>query len=460
MTATPDALLLARLQFAANMSFHILFPAISIGLAWLVLYFRLRANYSGEARWAEAYTFWVKVVALTFALGVVSGVTMSFQFGTNWPGYMKTVGNIAGPLLSYEILFAFFLEAAFIGVMLFGGQRVSPRMHALAALLVALGTTISAFWILALDSWMQTPAGFTMIDGQAHVASWLAVIFNPSFPYRLTHMLLASGLTVAFLVAGISAYRWLRGQRSADVQAALRTAVRLAAVLIPLQIAAGDQHGLNTLEHQPAKIAAMEGLWQSARGAPMVLFGVPDETLRANRYEIAIPRLASIYLTHSLDGEIKGLDDFADHPPVAPVFFAFRVMVGMGMLMLFVSWLAAWKLRQGRADRRPGARPGRHDFRGLGCSAGRLVYDGSRTPALARDRSSEDRGRSFAGPRTDDRHHACDVRGAVRLPSRGVRLGSVLPRRQGEPGTRRLPGDAACMSFPNPAAGCRSCSWR
>ena len=213
MTATPDALLLARLQFAANMSFHILFPAISIGLAWLVLYFRLRANYSGEARWAEAYTFWVKVVALTFALGVVSGVTMSFQFGTNWPGYMKTVGNIAGPLLSYEILFAFFLEAAFIGVMLFGGQRVSPRMHALAAFLVALGTTISAFWILALDSWMQTPAGFTMIDGQAHVASWLAVIFNPSFPYRFTHMLLASGLTVAFLVAGISAYRWLRGQR-------------------------------------------------------------------------------------------------------------------------------------------------------------------------------------------------------------------------------------------------------
>ena len=349
MTATADALLLARLQFATNMSFHILFPAISIGLAWLVLYFRLRANYSGEARWAETYTFWVKIFALTFALGVVSGVTMSFQFGTNWPGYMKTVGNIAGPLLSYEILFAFFLEAAFIGVMLFGGQRVSPRMHAVAAFLVALGTTISAFWILALDSWMQTPAGFTMIDGQAHVASWLAVIFNPSFPYRLTHMLLASGLTVAFLVAGISAYRWLRGQTGADVQVALRTTVRLAAVLIPLQIAAGDQHGLNTLEHQPAKIAAMEGLWQTARGAPMVVFGLPDETLRANRYEIAIPHLASVYLTHSLDGEIQGLDDFADHPPVAPVFIAFRVMVGVGVLMLLVSWLAAWKLRRGRA---------------------------------------------------------------------------------------------------------------
>jgi cytochrome d ubiquinol oxidase subunit I len=348
MSATADALVLARLQFAANMSFHILFPAISIALAWLVLYFRLRANRSGEARWAEAYTFWVKVFALTFALGVVSGVTLSFQFGTNWPGYMKTVGNIAGPLLSYEILTAFFLEAAFLGVMLFGEQRVSPRMHAVAAFLVALGTTLSAFWILALDSWMQTPAGFTMIDGRAHATSWLAVIFNPSFPYRLTHMLLASGLTVAFLVAGISAYRWLRGQTGADVQVALRTAVRLAAVLIPLQIVAGDLHGLNTLAHQPAKIAAMEGLWQTARGAPMVLLGVPDEALRANRYEVAIPNLASVYLTHSLDGEIKGVDDFADHPPVTPVFFAFRVMVGMGILMLFVSWLAAWRLWRGR----------------------------------------------------------------------------------------------------------------
>jgi cytochrome d ubiquinol oxidase subunit I len=188
-----------------------------------------------------------------------------------------------------------------------------------------------------------------MIDGQAHATGWLAVIFNPSFPYRFTHMLLASGLTVAFLVAGISAYRWLRGQKGADVHVALRTAVRLAAVLIPLQIVAGDQHGLNTLEHQPAKIAAMEGLWQTGRGAPMVLFGVPHEELRANRYEIAIPHLASLYLTHSLDGEIKGRDDFADHPPVAPVFFAFRVMVGMGLLMLAVSWFAAWKLRRGLA---------------------------------------------------------------------------------------------------------------
>ncbi len=355
MTATADALVMARMQFAANMTFHILFPAISIGLSWLLLYFRLRANRSkaartGDARWVQAYTFWVKVFALTFALGVVSGVTLSFQFGTNWPGYLRTVGNIAGPLLSYEILTAFMLEAAFLGVMLFGGERVPPRLHAVAATLVAVGTTLSAFWILALDSWMQTPAGFVMIDGQAHATSWLAVIFNPSFPYRLTHMLLASGLTVSFLVAGLSAYRWLRGQGGPDVQVALRTAVWLAAVLIPLQIVAGDQHGLNTLEHQPAKIAAMEGLWQTGRGVPMVLFGVPDEDLGANRYEITIPRLASLYLTHSLDGEVKGLDEFAGvHPPVAPVFFAFRVMVGMGMLMLLVSWFSAWKLRRGRA---------------------------------------------------------------------------------------------------------------
>src|SRR6266446_2677943 len=282
-----EALLLARVQFGLNIAFHILFPSINIGLAWVLVYFRVRYEATRDAAWLETYRLWVKVFALTFAMGVVSGVVMSFQFGTNWPGYMQRVGNIAGPLLAYEVLTAFMLEATFLGVMLFGMNRVPGWMHVVSTIGVAVGTTISAFWILALNSWMQTPVGH-VIDagaGGALVAgSWLAVIFNPSFPYRLAHMLLASGITVAFLVAGISAYRWLRGQRRADVQAALRTAVRLAAVLIPLQIAAGDQHGLNTLERQPAKIAAMEGLWQSARGAPMVLFGVPDETLRANRY--------------------------------------------------------------------------------------------------------------------------------------------------------------------------------
>jgi cytochrome d ubiquinol oxidase subunit I len=230
--------------------------------------------------------------------------------------------------------------------MLFGAQRVSRRMHALATLLVALGTTLSAVWILALNSWMHTPQGFVMVAGQAHVTSWLEVIFNPSFPYRLAHMLIASGLTAAFLVAGLSSYRWLAGQRGDDVRVGLRTGVWLAAVLIPLQIAVGDTHGLNTLEHQPAKLAAMEGIWKTEKGAPMVVFGIPDEKARENRFEIAIPKLASLYLKHSLDGEVKGLDDFEKHPPVAPVFFAFRVMVGVGLLMFAVSWLAAWQIRK------------------------------------------------------------------------------------------------------------------
>ncbi|WP_247421751.1 cytochrome ubiquinol oxidase subunit I [Ralstonia pseudosolanacearum] len=341
-----DPVVLARIQFGANITFHILFPTISIALAWVLLFFKLRYRKTGDAAWMTAYRLWVKVFALTFALGVVSGVTMSFQFGTNWPGYMNTVGNIAGPLLAYEVLTAFFLEASFLGIMLFGTGRVSERIHTFATFLVALGTTISVFWIVALNSWMQTPTGYVMIDGRAHPASWLAIIFNPSFPYRFTHMLLASGLTVAFLLAGLSAYRWLRQDRGADVRATLKTGVVLAAVLIPLQIAAGDAHGLNTLEHQPAKLAAMEGIWQTGRGVPAVLFGIPDEATRSNRFEIAVPGLASLYLRHTLDGEVTGLDAFERHPPVRPVFFAFRLMVGVGLLMLAVSWTSAWRLRR------------------------------------------------------------------------------------------------------------------
>ena len=238
-----DPVALARIQFGANITFHILFPTISIALAWVLLFFKLRYRKTGDEAWMAAYRLWVKVFALTFALGVVSGVTMSFQFGTNWPGYMNTVGNIAGPLLAYEVLTAFFLEASFLGIMLFGTNRVSPRVHTLATFLVALGTTISVFWIIALNSWMQTPTGYVMIDGRAHPQSWLAIIFNPSFPYRFTHMLLASGLTVSFLLAGLSAYRWLRNDRGADVRASLKTGVVLAAVLIHLQIVAGEAHG-------------------------------------------------------------------------------------------------------------------------------------------------------------------------------------------------------------------------
>jgi cytochrome d ubiquinol oxidase subunit I len=340
-----DALLASRIQFAANITFHILFPAISIGLAWLLVYFKFKFDRSGDAAWMDAYRLWVKVFALSFAIGVVSGVTMSFQFGTNWPGYMETVGNIAGPLLAYEVLTAFFLEASFLGIMLFGTGRVSKRVHTLATFLVAFGTTLSAFWILALSSWMHTPAGFEMRAGRAYAVDWLAILFNPSFPYRFAHMLLAAGLTTAFLVAGVSAWRWRLGDRGDDVRAALRSAVWLAALLIPLQIVAGDLHGLNTLAHQPAKLAAMEGLWETQRHAPAVLFAVPDDAAQANRFEVAVPGLASLYLKHSFDAEIRGLKDFPGaHPPVAPVFWAFRIMVGVGLLMLVVAWSALWQL--------------------------------------------------------------------------------------------------------------------
>ncbi|MES2947658.1 MAG: cytochrome ubiquinol oxidase subunit I [Pseudomonadota bacterium] len=346
---TLDPLILARIQFAANITFHILFPTISISMGWVLLFFKLRFSRTGQAHWMEAYQFWVKIFALTFALGVVSGITMSFQFGTNWPGFMNTVGNVAGPLLAYEVLTAFFLEATMLGIMLFGRGRVSERMHTTATFLVAAGTTLSAFWIIALNSWMHTPAGFEMINGQAHVTSWLQVIFNPSFPYRLTHMLLASGLTVSFLLAGLSAWRWLKGDQGAEVRASLRTGLVLAAMLIPLQIAVGDQHGLNTLEHQPAKIAAMEGIWKTQTGAPAVLFAWPDAATQSNRFEVAIPKLASLYLTHDWNGEIKGIDAFgSQHPPVVPLFFAFRIMVGVGVLMLAVSWFGSWQTRGGR----------------------------------------------------------------------------------------------------------------
>ena len=344
-----DPLTLARIQFAANISFHILFPTITIALGWVLLGFKLAYRRSGDEKWMEAYRFWVKVFALSFAMGVVSGITMSFQFGTNWPGFMETVGNVAGPLLAYEVITAFFLEAVFIGIMLFGTRRVPNWLHTLATFLVAVGTTMSAFWILALNSWMHTPDGFELRDGVVHATDWLAIIFNPSFPYRLTHMLLASGLTVAFLIAGLSAFRWLLGERTAALRATLRVGLTMAAVLIPIQIFVGDLHGLNTLEHQPQKVAAMEGNWETRSGVPLLLFALPDEEARENRFEIGIPYGASLILKHDLQGVVPGLNDFVgEHPPVAPVFFAFRVMVGIGLLMLAVSWAGVWLTRRGR----------------------------------------------------------------------------------------------------------------
>ncbi|MEP0175519.1 MAG: cytochrome ubiquinol oxidase subunit I [Paraglaciecola sp.] len=340
-----DVFLLSRLQFAANISFHILFPSISIALGWFLFYFKLRFNISGHPVWMRIYRFWVKVFALTFAMGVVSGITMSFQFGTNWPGYMETVGNIAGPLLGYEVLTAFFLEATFLGIMLFGIHKVPNWLHTLSILIVAVGTTISAFWIIVLNSWMQTPAGFEMREGVAHAVDWGAIIFNPSFPYRLSHVLLASGLTASFLIAGISAYRILRGDHKKAPRLALKTAVLAAAILMPLQILVGDAHGLNTLEHQPQKVAAMEGIWETEKGVPLLLFAIPDEKNRTNHFELPIPNVASLILTHDLEGEIKGLNEFVgEHPPVAPVFYGFRVMVGIGVLMLFVAWYCSFVL--------------------------------------------------------------------------------------------------------------------
>eukprot|EP00752_Nemacystus_decipiens_P018084 g16216.t1 len=304
----------------------------------------------------RVYRFWVKIFALTFALGVVSGITMSFQFGTNWPGFMEKVGNVAGPLLGYEVLTAFFMEATFLGVMLFGIHRVPPWLHLLATAFVAIGTTLSAFWIIALNSWMHTPAGFEVREGVVHALDWYVVVFNPSMPYRLVHVLGASALTAAFLIIGLSAFRMRRGDRKPAPRLALRTGICVAVTLAPLQIFSGDLHGLNTLKHQPEKIAAMEGVWETGRGVPFVLFGVPDEVDRTNHFAVELPNMTSLILTHRLDGEVQGLNDFAQTPPVRPVFFSFRVMLACGAAMLvtallgtyFVLWrrqFPAWLLR-------------------------------------------------------------------------------------------------------------------
>ncbi|CTQ48135.1 cytochrome ubiquinol oxidase subunit I [Jannaschia donghaensis] len=340
-----DTLILSRIQFAANISFHILFPTITIALGWFLLFFKLRFQWTGDFKWMEAYRFWVKIFALSFAMGVVSGITMSFQFGTNWPGFMETVGNIAGPLLAYEVMTAFFLEAVFIGIMLFGFSRVPGWLHTLATFLVAFGTTMSTFWIIVLNSWMHTPQGFEMVDGVAFATDWWAIIFNPSMPYRLAHMLLASGLTVAFVIAGIAAFRYIRGDRKETVRTQIRVGITFAALLIPIQIFMGDLHGLNTLEHQPAKVAAMEGNWSDTDGnTPLILFGLPNEETRSNDFEIAVPNMASIILTHSAEGAIPALDEFVTedgdvlHPPVGKVFWSFRTMIGTGVAMLLMSW--------------------------------------------------------------------------------------------------------------------------
>jgi cytochrome d ubiquinol oxidase subunit I len=332
-----DAVLLARIQFGFTVSFHIIFPAFTIGLASWLAVLEWRWLKTGNPVFAEVYRMWVRIFAIAFGMGVVSGVVMSFQFGTNWAGFSGKTGNVLGPLLGYEVLTAFFLEASFLGVMLFGWNRVSPRLHFAATIIVAAGTLISAFWILSANSWMQTPQGFRVAEnGLLYPTNWMQVIFNPSFPYRLVHMVTAAYLTTAFAVAGIGAFYLWRGVHVKQDRVMFGMAMIMAIFVAPMQLLVGDMHGLNTLQHQPAKVAAIEALWDTQRGAPLVLFAWPEETTERNLFAVTIPKLSSLILTHDLEGEVKGLKEWPreDRPPVPPVFFSFRIMVGVGLLMI------------------------------------------------------------------------------------------------------------------------------
>jgi cytochrome bd ubiquinol oxidase subunit I len=342
---------LARIQFAFTVSFHIVFPALSIGLASFIAVLEWRWLKTGKAYYKDLCLFWSKVFAVAFGMGVVSGVVMSYEFGTNWAGFSKFAGPITGALLTYEVMTAFFLEAGFLGIMLFGWQRVGPRAHFAATLTVAIGTIVSAFWILASNSWMQTPQGFTIVDGQVVPVDWFKIIFNPSFPYRLVHMTLGAFIVAGLVVSATGAWHLLKGRRDPAVKKMFSMALALLLVLTPLQAFVGDQHGLNTREHQPAKIAAIEGLWDTeTNGTALNLFGIPDMKAETTRYAVSIPHLGSLILTHSWDGEIRGLKSFPpeDRPNSTVVFWSFRVMAGLGMLMIVMSVLALILLRRGR----------------------------------------------------------------------------------------------------------------
>ncbi|HEX6144497.1 MAG TPA: cytochrome ubiquinol oxidase subunit I [Geminicoccaceae bacterium] len=336
-----DPIFLSRLQFAFTIAFHILFPAFTIGLAAYIAVLEGLWLTTRRRAYLALSEFWTRLFAISFGMGVVSGIVMSYQVGTNWSRFSDLTGNVLGPLFTYEVLSAFFLEASFLGILLFGRGRVPEWVHALAAVAVAGGTLLSMFWILSANSWMHTPAGFVMNGERFEVADWWAAVLNPSFPYRLLHMGTACFLTTAFVVAGVSAWFLLRGREIETSEVALRQGIGLIVVLAPLQILLGDLHGLNTLEHQPAKVAAMEGHWESQRGAPMVLFAWPDVDAETNRFEVAIPKLASLILTHELDGRVRGLTEWPeDERPYVPlVFFAFRIMVAVGFVMLAMGLL-------------------------------------------------------------------------------------------------------------------------
>ncbi|GAB3757573.1 cyanide-insensitive cytochrome bd quinol oxidase subunit I [Ramlibacter monticola] len=347
-----DALLLARVQFAFTISFHIVFPALTIGLASYLAVLEGLWLKSGNAIYRDLFHFWKKVFAVAFGMGVVSGLVMAYQFGTNWAEFSRFAGGVTGPLLTYEVLTAFFLEAGFLGVMLFGMHRVGPGLHFFATIMVALGTLISATWILASNSWMQTPQGHEIIDGRVVPVDWLAIIFNPSFPYRLVHMVFAAFLATALLVVASAAWHLLRGRDDAPVRKMLAMGLGMLLVVAPLQAFVGDLHGLNTLEHQPAKLAAIEGHWENKPGeaVPLILFGLPDMDAEKTRYAVEIPRLGSMLLTHTWDGQFPGLKEFPkeDRPDSLVVFWSFRLMVGLGFLMIVLAVLGAWLHRRNR----------------------------------------------------------------------------------------------------------------
>ncbi|RFF27766.1 MULTISPECIES: cytochrome ubiquinol oxidase subunit I [unclassified Wenzhouxiangella] len=350
-----DPVLLSRIQFAFVVSFHAIFPVFTIGLAAYIavlegLFFRTH-----RPVYLQLSQFWTRVFALVFGMGVVSGIVMSFQFGTNWSTFSYQAANFFGPVLSYEVVTAFFLEATFLGVLLFGRDKVPPGVHLFAACMVAVGTFISSFWILAANSWMQTPAGVDMVDGVLKVTSWGEAIFNASLPYRFAHMGLASFITGGFVVAGVSAWYLLKGQHRESSLTALKMSLLMLAVVTPLQLFVGDLHGLNTLEEQPVKVAAMEGHWETRQGAPLILFAIPDSNAEKNHFEIGIPNLGSLILTHSLDGEVQGLKSVPaeDRPPVGIVFWSFRVMVAVGLIFIGVSILGAIQILRGRLEHSP-----------------------------------------------------------------------------------------------------------
>ncbi|WP_081193088.1 cytochrome ubiquinol oxidase subunit I [Halomonas sp. BC1] len=351
-----DPLVLSRIQFAFVVSFHAIFPVFTIGLASYIALLHGLFFKTNNPAWDRLALFWTKVFAVVFGMGVVSGIVMSFQFGTNWSNFSQAASNFLGPVLSYEVVTAFFLEAAFLGVLLFGRGKVPQGVHLFAAIMVATGTFISSFWILSANSWMHTPAGVELIDYRFHVVSWTEAIFNPSFPYRFAHMAMASFLTGGFVVAGVSAWFLLRGRDPEANRRALSMCLWLLLFLAPAQAVVGDFHGLNTLEHQPAKVAAMEGHWETSGNVPLLLFAIPHQEAQTNRFEIGIPNLASLILTHSTDGVIQGLNEFApeEQPPVWIVFWAFRVMVGIGLLMIATALAGLFLRRKGKFHQHTG----------------------------------------------------------------------------------------------------------